>query len=407
MADAPELGWFREARLRRVLNYADARRFARQTLPRSVFDYVDGGAEDEVTLARNRAAFQALALRTRVGESVPSPSLETGLFGDPVALPVLLGPCGGLRLVHPEGDLGAARAAAACGAIHVAASAAGFSLEQIATTAPGQKWFQLYRHGGRAGMENMVERAAQEPAYRALVVTMDTQVAGRREKDTRNGFRPSSRITPSTAARMAPQCLLRPFWTARYVRDGMPFEMANTAVMRHSQSPLTLSDLAAGPEPPSPTWSELSWIREHWDRALVVKGLLSAEDARHAHELGCDGVIVSNHGGRQLDSAPATLAVLPEIVTAVGDDMTVLVDSGVRRGTDVLKALALGAKAVLIGRSYVWGLAIGGQAGVEQVLGQLGTEMRHAMRLMGVRSVSQLDASWLTDVPGDQRLAVP
>jgi L-lactate dehydrogenase (cytochrome) len=388
------LSKFQRARLARVLSYQDARRFARWTLPRAVFDYVDGGSEDEVTMRSNTAGFRDLRFRPRMGVWVEEPQLSTTLFGQSVSFPVLTAPCGGLRLIHPEADIGVARAAAAAGTIGVASSASGFSLEEIAESSPDRHWFQLYRFMGRPGMENLVNRA-KAAGYKAIVATVDTQVGSKRERDLRNGFRHSMRVNAASALKLGPQLAPRPFWVARYLRDGMPFQLANTAGMTGDGVPMTLPEMARK-ESNSPTWEDVAWVRQNFDGPVLVKGVLTAEDCRKAHDLGCDGAVVSNHGGRQLDGAPAAIDVLPEIVAAVGGEMEVLVDGGVRRGSDVLKALALGAKAVLIGRPYVWGLALGGQDGVSYMLEMLRAEMKRSLQLMGCPSIHDLDRTWLT-----------
>ena len=387
------LNKYQRARLGRVLNYQDARRFAKRTLPRGVFDYVDGGAEDEVTLRRNTAGFRDLRFRPRMGVFVQDPQLSTTLFGQRVSFPVLTAPCGGMRLVHPQADIGVACAANSAGTIHVVSSASGFSLEEIADRSPDRHWFQLYRYLGRPGIENLVHRA-KAAGYQAIVVTVDIQVGAKRERDWRNGYRHSMRVNAANALKLGPQLAPRPFWLARYVLDGMPFQLANTAGMTPDGVPMSLPEMtSAGSH--SPTWEDVAWVRQNFDGPLIVKGVLTAGDGREALEVGCDGVVVSNHGGRQLDGAPAGIDVLPEIVAAVGDKMEVLVDGGVRRGSDVLKALALGAKAVLIGRPYVWGLALGGQDGVSHMLELMYAEMKRSLQLMGCSSIHDLDRTWL------------
>jgi L-lactate dehydrogenase (cytochrome) len=387
------LSKFRRTRLAKVLNYQDARRLARWTLPRGVFDYVDGGAEDEVTLRRNTAGFRDLRFRPRMGVWVPEPELSTTLFGQRVSFPVLTAPCGAIRLIHPQADIGVARAAASAGTIHVVSSASGHSLEEVAESSPDRHWFQLYRYMGRPGMENLVHRA-KAAGYQAIVVTIDTQVGAKRERDWRNGFSYSMRVNTANAVRLGAQLAPRPFWLARYVRDGMPFQLANTAGMTREGVPMALPEMGRA-ESNSPTWEDVAWVRRNFDGPVLVKGVLTAEDGRTALDLGCDGVVVSNHGGRQLEGAPATIDVLPEIVDAVGDRMEILLDGGVRRGGDVLKALALGAKAVLIGRPYVWGLAVAGQDGVSHMLEMLRAEVKRSLQLMGCSSTHDLDQTWL------------
>ncbi|MBO0831132.1 MAG: alpha-hydroxy-acid oxidizing protein [Actinobacteria bacterium] len=388
------MGRFQRARLAKVLNYQDARRLAKRTLPRAVFDYVDGGAEDEVTLRRNSQSFQDLCFRPRMGVWVPEPDLSTSLFGQPVSFPVLAAPCGAMRLVHPEADIAVARASAAAGTIHVASSASGFSLEEIAESSPDRHWFQLYRYRGRAGMENLVHRA-KAAGYKAIVATVDTPLVSKRERDWRNGFSFSMRVNAANALRLGPQLAPRPFWLARYILDGLPFQLANTAGMTEDGAPMALPEMGHR-ESSSPTWDDIAWVRQNFDGPVLVKGVLTGEDARKALDLGCDGIVVSNHGGRQLEGAPASIDVLPEIVAAVGDKLEILVDGGVRRGGDVIKALALGAKAVLVGRMYVWGLALAGQDGVSHMLDILRAEMMRSMQLMGCPSIRDLDHTWVT-----------
>ncbi|MBB5156476.1 alpha-hydroxy acid oxidase [Saccharopolyspora phatthalungensis] len=384
----------RRARLARLLNHEDARRAAARALPRGIREYIEGGAEDEVTLRRNAKAFRDIAFRPRMATWVDRPDLTTTVLGTRIALPVLTAPCGGMRLVHPDGDIGLATAASRAGSIHVASSAAGFTLEQIAEV-QGPQWFQVYRFSSRSTMEHLVHRA-QAAGYSALVATVDTAVSGYRERDFKNGFSYSMRVNARNAVKLAPQLVRRPAWLARYVLDGLPFEIPNTAQITADGKPMMLTEMTkGGAGSHSPTWTDVDWLRANWRGPLVVKGLLTAEDARRAVDAGADAVIVSNHGGRQLDGAPATLHVLPRIVEAVGDTAEVLMDSGIRRGSDVLKALSLGAKAVLVGRLPTWGLAAGGTAGVERVLELLRSEMVRTMRLMGCRSVSELDPSWL------------
>jgi L-lactate dehydrogenase (cytochrome) len=298
-----------------------------------------------------------------------------------------------MRLVHPEGDIGVARASAKAGTIHVTAAGSCFTLEEIAKNSEGPKFFQLYRFFSGEIMEQLVMRA-QAAGYAALVVTVDTVVTGNREKDYRNGFSYNLRINAKNALKLAPQMISRPGWVYNFWCDGMPFEIANTKSLGGHAMLLTAMTRSA-PESQSPSWEDITWIRNNWKGPLIIKGLLTAEDARMAVDAGAEGIVVSNHGGRQLENAPATIDVLPEIVSAVGDQAEILLDSGVRRGNDVLKAIALGAKAVLIGRSAAWGLAAGGQGGVERMLNIIRADMVRSMRLMGLPDVADLDPSWL------------
>lgn len=394
---------------------ADARRRAERVLPRVVFDFVDGGACDEVTMRENRLAYEAVTFRPRAAVHV-KPDLRTTVVGTPVSIPVLCAPCGFVRVVHPDGEIGVARAADAAGTVSIVSTMAGTTLEdvatgahvatdaQVATDAPvatgedvNRLWFQLYFIGGRTGAETLVDRA-QRAGYGALVVTVDTAVVGNRERDTRNRVQLPLGIDARNAWRFGPQLALHPGWTARFVRDGMRLDMPNALHLGPGATPIPKDEAANAMMTAPPTWADIEWIREQWDGPLLVKGLLTGDDARRAVDLGADAVVVSNHAGRQLDGAPATLRVLPEVVAAVGGDAEVLVDGGVQRGSDVVKALALGARAVLIGRAYLYGLAVGGEPGVAKVLRILRRDLDRTMRLLGCPSVADLDRSWV-DVP--------
>ena len=386
----------RRRRAGRLLDHTDAQRAAARALPRGIREYVDGGSEGEVTLRRNARAFEEVAFAPRMATWVDQPDLSTTVLGTPVALPVLTAPCGGMRLVHPDGDIGLATGASRAGTIHVASSAGGYTLEEIAAV-EGPQWFQLYRFSSQATMENLVTRA-QAAGYSALVVTVDTAVAGYRTRDYKNGFSYSMRINARNAVKLAPQLLPKPAWLARYLLDGLPFEIPNTAGLTVDGKPMVLTEMTrGGAGSHSPTWTDLDWLRANWRGPLVVKGIITAADALRAVEAGADAVIVSNHGGRQLDGSPATLTALPRVVDAVDGRAEVLLDSGIRRGSDVLKALSLGARAVLVGRLPAWGLAAAGTEGVERVLEIVATEMVRTMRLMGCRSVADLDHSWLDE----------
>lgn len=377
-----------------IRNYADAREAAHRTLPRLLFEHIDGGSEDEITLRRNVDDLRGLTLLPRMGTWVLTPETETNVLGSKLSMPIMTAPCGGMRIVHPDGDIGVARGAAAAATTHIVAAGGGFSLEDVRASSDAT-WFQLYKFFELALMEQLVRRA-RDAGYPVLVVTMDTQTSGLRERDYRNGFDVRMRVTPQTVRRMGPQLAARPRWSLRYWRDGMPFEMANLATAGPGGAPLSVTEmLRGGTATASPTWEELGWIRENWSGKLVVKGILAAEDARRAVTLGADGVVVSNHGGRQLDGAPSTVSVLAEIVDAVGNAATVMMDGGIRRGADVVKALAIGASAVLVGRPAAYGLAAGGLAGATRVLENLRADLIRAMQLMGCPSVHALDRSWL------------
>jgi len=368
-----------------------------------IFDYIDGGADDEVTMGENERAFREMAFRPRMGVGRLQPRLGTAVLGTPLSLPVILAPCGLISVMHPEGGAGIARAAARAGTVSVLSTVAGTPPEEVAAATPGPKWFQLYAPG-RGDADQLIGRAAAA-GFEGLVITIDTPALGNRERDVRNGVVPPLRINARTAIHLAPQVLARPRWGLRVV--GHRFRqrsLRQTPSAAQSSLPVQTRRAPSGPDPRSRvlsmlvspfTWDDIQWARDRWSGPLIVKGILSADDARRAADAGANAVVVSNHGGRQLDSAPATMRVLPGVVDAVADRIEVLVDGGVRRGSDVVKALAVGARAVLIGRAYLYGLAAGGEAGVGRILQILETEMVRTLALLGCPSVSDLDRSWL------------
>jgi L-lactate dehydrogenase (cytochrome) len=377
----------------------DYRRLARRRLPRLAFDFIDGGADAEVTLRRNVAAFERLALRPRYLVDVSSRSLETTVLGEPVGLPVLIAPTGMSRVAGRGGDVAGARAAAAAGAVFVLSTMSSNSIEEVRAASSGALWFQLYLWAERAILERLLDRAGAA-GCRALVVTVDVPVIGNRWRDARNGFSVPPRLTWRTA-----DLLRHPRWlahapsavgAAHFLDDA---GVSPGAKMEHARM---VNRLLANP---SSTWSDLAWLRERWPGPLLVKGTLTAEDARLAVESGVDGIVVSNHGGRQLDGAPASIDALAEVAEAVGDRVELLVDGGVRHGSDVVKARALGARAVLIGRPWLYGLAVGGEAGVAGVLEILRAEIDRALALLGRPRFDDVDASALsapttTTIPG-------
>jgi isopentenyl diphosphate isomerase/L-lactate dehydrogenase-like FMN-dependent dehydrogenase len=379
-----------------IRNVADARQRARRVLPRVVYDYVDGAADDEITMAENERAFRGLVFRPRVGVDTGEPSLSTTVLGTEVSFPVLLAPCGLVRLMHPDGAAGVGRAAHREGTVWVLSSVAGVTLESVADV-EGHRWFQLYSSGGRDDTAAIIDRA-DACGYEALVVTIDTPALGNRERDSRNGVRAPLRLDAHTAITLGPQVLARPRWALRMLRSGVSMleRPARTSPEAGSEPSGGMAAAGAISMLASPfTWADIEWMRERWKKPLLVKGVLTGEDGVRAVESGCDAVIVSNHGGRQLDGAPATARVLPEVVDAVSGRVEVLIDGGVRRGADVVKAVALGAKAVLIGRPYLYGLASEGQLGVERIIQILRSEMARSMRLLGCGSVAALNRSYI------------
>lgn len=370
----------------RLHNVEDARRAARRRLPAVVFDYVDGGADDEITMRRNEAAFASVEFQTKMASGETDPVLGTEVLGTAVDLPVLLAPCGLVRLMHPDGAVGAARAAAARGTVSVLSTVAGNSIEEVVTDAGVKPWFQLYAAGGRSDAEQLCGRAA-DAGIDVLVVTVDTPTLGNRERDVRHGVTPPLRIDARNATPLGAQVLLRPRWALQLATTGI-------RLARRGAGPRGLgSGLLQSVASPF-SWDDVAYLRRRWAGKLIVKGVLSAGDGRRAVDAGADAVIVSNHGGRQLDGAPATLRALPGMVDAVGADVEVYVDGGIRRGAHVVAALALGARAVFIGRPYLYGLAAAGEHGVVRVIDVLRAEMRRTMTLLGCSSVAELGPSW-------------
>jgi isopentenyl diphosphate isomerase/L-lactate dehydrogenase-like FMN-dependent dehydrogenase len=380
----------------RVVSIPDLRPIARKRLPRVVFDYLDGGAEGEFTLRENCRAFEDVTFRPRHAVSVPMCDLRTRVLGFDLALPFLLAPVGYSRLMHPEGEVGAARCAGNAGTAYILSTISGHPLERVKAATSGHAWLQLYLMGGRAAAENSIARA-RAVGYSALVVTIDTAVAGMRERDSRNGMKELMSGSVFSKLPFLPQILTRPGWLIRFLRDGGVPDLPNVVVP--GQGPMPMVDVGAALASSTVTWSDLRWIREAWSGPLVIKGVLTADDARRSIDEGASAIVVSNHGGRQLDCSPATLHVLPEIVDAVNGQIEILMDGGIRRGTDVVKAICLGARAVLIGRAYAYGLAAGGPAGVARAIEILRTEIERTLKLLGCPSISALDRSYVNLVP--------
>lgn len=375
-------------RLRGIYNFASAQACARRVLPKVLFDFVDGGGGDELTLRENHAAYERISFRPRVAISIPVPDLTTVVLGSRMSMPVLLSPCGGTRLLHPDGERAVTTAAGRFGIATILSTASGTSLEDVAAVAAGPLWFQLYYPGSRADAAALVERV-QAARYDALFVTVDLPVRGNQERVRSNERVMPPRPTLRTALHFSPQLARRPSWTMGYLSDGMPNGVRASRFDR--------TDTALPPVPnvarQSVTCSDIEWLREKWVGPFVVKGILTAEDAVRAVECGADAVVISNHGGRQLDGAPATLRVLPEIRGAIGPRIQVLVDGGIRRGGDAVKAIALGADATMIGRPYLYGLAVAGEAGVLHVLELFRDDLIRTLRLIGRESIAEIDTS--------------
>ena len=381
----------------RVLNIEDLRRLAKRRLPRVVFDYIDGGAEDESTLRANCRAFEAVTLRPRCAVATPVCRLRTTVLGTELAMPLILAPVGSCRLMYPRGEEAAARAAGEAGIICALSTLSGCRLEEVATASGGPVWYQLYLVGGRDCALAGIQRA-QKAGFSALIVTIDTPVAGFRERDLRNG---AKELLSGNLGAMLPfvrQVLVRPRWLAAFLADGGLMKFEN--VVTPGKGPMLYADVTAALEQSVVTWEDLNWIRQAWNGSIVIKGIHTAEDARRAVDIGADALVVSNHGGRQLDGGAPTLRVLPEVVSAVGDRIEVLLDGGIRRGSDIVKALCLGARAVMAGRAYAYGLGAAGGAGVARAIDILRSDLIRTLKLLGCASGADLDRSYV-DVPRD------
>jgi L-lactate dehydrogenase (cytochrome) len=382
-------------KISRVVNIEDLRRQAQRRLPRSVFDYLDGGADGEVTLRENCRAFADVLFRPRSAVAVGDCDIRTRVLGHELSFPAMLAPVGYSRLMHPEGEVAAAHEAGEAGTGYILSSISGHKLENVKAGSRGPVWYQLYLMGGREAAEGALDRA-RRAGFSALVITVDTPVAGLRERDPRNGMKELLGASWFAKIPYLPDILAHPGWLALFLRDGGVPKLENIVIP--GKGPLPLVDVAAALASATVTWEDLRWIRELWPGPIVVKGLLTGDDARRAADEGAAAVVVSNHGGRQLDSVYPTLRALPEVVAAVKGQLEVLMDGGVRRGSDIVKALCLGARAVLVGRAYAYGLAAAGPAGVKRALEILRSDVERTVRLLGCPSVAALDRSYV-EVP--------
>jgi isopentenyl diphosphate isomerase/L-lactate dehydrogenase-like FMN-dependent dehydrogenase len=374
----------------RIVNIEDLRRMARRRLPRAVFDYMDGGAGDEVTLRENCHAFQEVVLRPRHAVAMERCDLRTRVLGNDIAFPAILAPVGYSRLMHPDGELAAARAAGEFGTAFILSTVSGHKLENVKTASTGPVWYQLYMIGGREVAEATIERA-RVAGFSALVITIDTAIAGMRERDVRNGVKELLGNSLLAKIPFVPDVLMHPRWLAAFLLDGGVPRLEN--VVAPGAGPLPMMEVGAALARSVITWDDLRWLRKLWSGPLVVKGVLTGEDARRAIDGGADGIVVSNHGGRQLDTVSASLRALPEVVAAVNGQAEVLMDGGVRRGSDIVKALCLGAQSVLVGRAYAYGLGAAGHAGVVRALEILRADLERVLRLMGCACVADLNPS--------------
>ena len=374
-------------RLQRAATVEDLRRIARRRLPRGVFDYIDGGAEDERSMRRNVEAFSRLELRPNVLRDVSRLDLTTTLFGVERSMPLILAPTGFTRITHSEGELAVARAAERAGVPYSLSTMSTRSIEEVADVSAGAKWFQVYAWKDRGLVEDLVKRAAAS-GYEALWLTVDTAVLGRRERDVRRGYTIPPKIGLDTIVDGA----LHPAWTLDFLtHDPIVFANVVGSTDEDGSDPITLAEHVMRQFDQALSWSDVDWLRTVWDGPIVLKGIQTVDDALRAVDAGVEGIGLSNHGGRQLDDAPAPIELVEPVAQAVAGRAAVICDGGVRRGSDIVKAIALGADACSIGRAYLYAMGAAGERGVDHVLEFLRDGMARTMALSGRTSVSEID----------------
>ena len=377
--------------LKNCHNFDDFRKLAKKKLPSPIFHYIDGGADDEVTLKRNTDSFKNCDLIPNVLANVGKPDLSTTIFGKKINLPVFLSPTAMQRLYHHEGDKASARAAEKFGTFYSMSSMANTTIEEISAISDGPKLFQLYVHKDTGITDDLIERS-KNSGFDGMCLTVDTLVAGNRERDHRTGFTTPPKLTLQSLMSFA----FHPQWVFNYLTHAK-FELANVSKKTDKGTNITTSVIQYVNEQydPSMNWKDAEYIAKKWDGPFALKGVMSVEDAKRAIDIGCTAIMISNHGGRQLDGSRSPFDQLKEISDAVGDKLEIILDGGVRRGTHVLKALAAGAKACSFGRMFLFGLSVGGQEGVEKVLQNLHDEINRNMILMGCKNLNELNSSKL------------
>ena len=375
-----------ERRLGRAASVADLRRIAKRRLPGGVFDYIDGGAEDELSLRRNVAAFRRAELVPRVLRDVSGIDLSATLLGRRLPMPLVVAPTGFTRIASPGGELDVSRAAARAGLPYTLSTMATRSIEEVAAVSRGPKWLQVYVWRDRGLVKELLSRAAQA-GYEAIAITVDTAVLGRRERDVRRGFTMPPQLGPGTLI----DGLLHPGWTWAFARaEPITFSNVSGSSAPADGRAVNLAEYTNAQFDPALSWRDLDWFRAEWGGPIVLKGIQSVADARLAADAGIDAIALSNHGGRQLDGSPAILELVPPVADAVGDRIEIICDGGVRRGSDIVKAVALGARACMAGRAFLYGLGAGGERGVDKVVALLEADMRRTMALTGYRQVADL-----------------
>jgi L-lactate dehydrogenase (cytochrome) len=378
-------------RLAHAASVDDLRRIARRRLPRGVFDYIDGAAEDERTLVANQTEFAAVTFRPRVLRGIKKVEVSSTLLGQRLAYPLVLAPTGFTRMADPEGELAVARAADRAGLPYILSTLSTRSIEDVRAVSDGRLWFQVYLWRDRELVKEMIDRAASA-GYEALVLTVDTAVLGRRERDERRGFT----LPPTIDLRTVIEGALHPGWTWRFLKSE-PIRFANVrgAAVGDGASPVSLAEYINTQFDSTLSWADVDWLRTVWDGPIVLKGVQTIEDAVLAAKAGLNAIVLSNHGGRQLDGAPATLPLVAPVADAVGDSLEILCDGGVRRGSDIVKAVAAGATACMAGRAYLYGLGAAGELGVDRVLEWFRADLVRTMSLLGGARIADLDQSLL------------
>jgi L-lactate dehydrogenase (cytochrome) len=382
-------------RLESAASVADLRRMARRRLPRGVFDYIDGAAEDERTLVANADAYTRVTFRPRVLRGVAQADPSTTLLGQPLAYPLVLAPTGFTRIVDPQGELAVARAAARAGLPYTLSTLATRSVEEVAAVSDGRRWFQLYLFRDRGLVREMLGRA-RAAGFEALVFTVDLTVHGRRERDVRHGLT----LPPQLGVDTLLDGMLHPAWTWAFARSE-PIRFANVEgrVVGDGSTPVDLAEYMHTAMEPAISWRDVEWLRSEWDGPIVLKGIQTVADARLAADAGVEAIALSNHGGRQLDDAPATLSLVAPVAHAVDGRVEIICDGGVRRGSDIVKAVALGANACMAGRAYLYGLGAAGERGVDFVLDLFRADIERVMMLLGAAQISELGPALVTQ-PG-------
>jgi L-lactate dehydrogenase (cytochrome) len=378
-------------RLAKAASVADLRRLAQRRLPQGVFDYIDGGAEDERTLTDNVSAFANVSFRPRVLRGLSDVRIGSSILGNALEYPLILAPTGFTRIADPQGELAVARSAARAGLPYALSTLSTRSIEEVRSVSDGRLWFQVYAWRDRGLLKEMIDRAAAA-RFEALVLTVDTAVLGRRERDIRHGFS----LPPTIGLKTIVDGVRHPSWTWSFIRSE-PIRFANVIGrdVGDGASPVRLSDYINTQFDSGLSWRDVDWLRSVWDGPIVLKGVQTVEDARIAVKVGVEAIALSNHGGRQLDGAPAILGLVAPVSDAVGGEIEIICDGGVRRGSDIVKAVALGASAAMAGRAYLYGLGAAGEMGVDRVLEWFRNDLIRTLNLIGVSSFEELDRTCL------------